>query len=63
MSNQQQWEIRRTSHHTTDAQRRWDLAYQCLLKWSQMMREQEKTNESRDLRQSIHTKSSRGRND
>ena len=63
MSNQQQWKIRRTIRHTTDAQRHWDLAYQCLLKWSQIMRAGEPTNESRDLCQSINPTSNRNRND
>ena len=53
MSEQRQWIIRRTSSEITDAQRRWDLAYQCLLKWSQTMREKETDDESSDLRQGV----------
>jgi hypothetical protein len=53
MSEQQRWTVQRICIEATDAQRRWDLAYQCLLKWSQETREKETGNESRDLRQSI----------
>jgi hypothetical protein len=63
MSDQQQWVIRRTSSQSFDAQRRWDLAYQCLLKWSQAMREKEISDESRPLRPSINPASGRGRDD
>jgi len=53
MSEQRQWSIRRTSNKIADAQRRWDLAYQCLLNWSQMLREKETDDESGNLRQGV----------
>jgi hypothetical protein len=52
-----QWIIRRHLVPTTDAQRRWDRAYQYLIQWSagslkeppQEMCQQEKSDESSDL--------------
>ena len=63
MSDQRQWVIRRTSRPAPDTQKRWDLAYQCLLKWSQAMREKEMSDESRPLRPSINPASGRGGDD
>jgi hypothetical protein len=55
-----EWRVRRTTIERTDGQRRWDCAYQCLLKWSgqtasrlgehsPQLTQQEATDESRDL--------------
>jgi hypothetical protein len=53
----QEWIVRRQMVAQVDGQRRWDLAYQCLLRWAQTMRQemlpiqahQEAHHESRDL--------------
>jgi hypothetical protein len=31
----QEWAIRRQTVQQSDGQRRWDMTYQCLLKWAQ----------------------------
>jgi hypothetical protein len=54
---EQEWIVRRQTVAQVDGQRRWDLAYQCLLRWTQTMRQemlpiqthQEAHYESRDL--------------
>jgi hypothetical protein len=57
----QEWTIHRRTVEQADGQRRWDLAYQCLLRWAQMAGQealstqiqQEAHHESRGLRASI----------
>jgi hypothetical protein len=57
----QEWIIHRRTVEQTDGQRRWDLAYQCLLRWAQAARQgtssvetqQEAHHESSDLCSSI----------
>jgi len=52
-----QWNVRRHTIETVDAERRWDQAYQCLVRWSAgALREspprpirQERSDESRDV--------------
>ena len=59
------WTIQRTAFFREDAQLRWDLAYQCLLKWAQLTvscqvdQEEEAPNESRHVCPSIYTRPSR----
>jgi len=62
---QHQWKIQRQAIPKENAQRKWDLAYQCLLKWAQetTTREQEAQNESCDLCASINARSSRNPDD
>jgi hypothetical protein len=53
----QEWTVHRRTAEQVDGQRRWDLAYQCLLKWAQAAgqetlptpTQQEAHDESRDL--------------
>jgi hypothetical protein len=58
---QHKWRIQRRAVPKENAQRKWDLAYQCLLKWAQAtaIRNQEVQNESRDLCACINARSSR----
>jgi hypothetical protein len=55
----QEWAIHRQTVQQIDGQRRWDLAYQCLLKWAQVMQQeqatlfQEANHEGGDLRPSF----------
>jgi hypothetical protein len=57
----QEWTVRRQTVAQVDGQRRWDLAYQCLLRWAQTMgqemlpiqAQQEAHHESRDLCPSV----------
>jgi hypothetical protein len=35
----QEWTIHRQTVEQADGQRRWDLAYQCLLRWAQATRQ------------------------
>jgi hypothetical protein len=57
----QEWTVRRQIAEQANGQRRWDLAYQCLLRWAQTMRQeplstqnqQEAHHESSDLRAGI----------
>jgi len=55
----QEWTVRRQIAEQADGQRRWDLAYQCLLRWAQSMRQepqstqQEAYHESSDLRAGV----------
>ena len=37
---EQEWTVHREVVPYADGQRRWDLAYQCLLKWSTTMRQE-----------------------
>jgi hypothetical protein len=62
---QHQWKIQRQAIPKENAQRKWDLAYQCLLKWAQetATQEQEAQNESCDLCASINARSSRNPDD
>ncbi len=53
---QQNWSVYRRDLPQPDGQRRWDLAYQCLLKWAQAMNQQE-TSQIRD-QQEAHDESS-----
>ena len=58
---QHKWSIQRQVVPKENAQRKWDLAYQYLLKWGQgkSSQEQEVQNESRDLRSCINARTSR----
>lgn len=56
---QHKWSIQRQVVPKENVQRKWDLAYQCLLKWAKAIRDQEVQNESRDLRSCINARSSR----
>jgi len=58
---QHKWSIQRQVVPKENAQRKWDLAYQCLLKWAKAkaIRDQEVQNESRDLCSGINARSSR----
>lgn len=65
----QQWTIQRKMEPQKDGQRRWDLVYQCLLRWAQTntsehpnCTQQEAPNESRDLRTCLDTRTSRDAN-
>ena len=57
----QEWTVRRQTVAQVYGQRRWDLAYQCLLRWAQTMGQemlpiqahQEAHHESRDLCPSV----------
>ena len=53
------WKIHREVKEQTDGQRRWDLAYQCLLKWgkelNQSPNQQEVSHEDSHLRTSINS--------
>ena len=57
----QEWRVHRQVVEYTDAQRRWDLAYQCLLRWARGMgqeslsiqTQQEASDESSNLCASI----------
>ncbi len=62
---QPQWIIQRQAVPKENAQRKWDLAYQCLLKWAQAItiRDQEVRNESCDLCASINARTSRNPDD
>jgi hypothetical protein len=58
---QRQWTVQRKTIPKEDAQIKWDLAYQCLLKWAQkreISQEQEVQDESSDLRQGINARTS-----
>jgi hypothetical protein len=39
----QEWVIHRQTVQQIDGQRRWDLAYQCLLKWAEAMQQEQGT--------------------
>jgi hypothetical protein len=58
---QHKWRIQRQGVPKENAQRKWDLAYQCLLKWAKAkaILDQEVQNENRDLRSCINARSSR----
>jgi hypothetical protein len=55
---ERQWRVQRTSLQQSHSQMRWDLAYQCLLKWEQTLKtkpQQEARDESSHLRPCINT--------
>jgi hypothetical protein len=68
-----QWKVRRQFQPTTNAERRWDQAYQHLLEWTLPIRDQvasfrppaevEERYEDRDLSASIDQPSDPGSND
>lgn len=62
---QRQWKIQRQAVPKENAHRKWDLAYQCLLKWAQVttIRDQEVRNENCDLCASINPRTSRNPDD
>jgi hypothetical protein len=61
---EQEWRIHREAVPYVDGQRRWDLAYQCLLRWATTTRreilpvqtQQEARDESSDLCPSVDPK-------
>jgi hypothetical protein len=67
----QKWQIRRTTVERLDGQRRWDCAYQCLLRWASeavsqandnspsSTQQEEPSNESRDLCSCLDTTSAK----
>jgi len=65
----QRWTIQRTTLLREDAQLRWDLAYQCLLKWAQMTAVcqvrlgQEAQDENSDICPGIHAGTGRDPDD
>lgn len=59
---EKQWQVQRTMIARKDAQLRWDLAYQCLLKWRRGVnasQRQEVGNESRNIRPSVNSNTGR----
>jgi len=62
---QHQWKIQRQAVPKENSQRKWDLAYQCLLKWAQTITiwDQEVQNESCNLCASINARTSRNPDD
>lgn len=62
---QRQWKIQRQAVPKENAQRKWDLAYQCLLKWAQVttIQDQEVRNENCDICASINARTSRNPDD
>jgi hypothetical protein len=66
------WQIRRSTIARLDGQRRWDCAYQCLLRWASEAASQTNdnspsstqqggpSNESRDLRSCLDTTPAKG---
>jgi hypothetical protein len=42
----QEWAIQRRVRECRDGERRWDLAYQCLLRWTQNAKEQTSPNQT-----------------
>lgn len=64
----QEWTVHRRTVQQADGQHRWDLAYQCLLRWAQTARQetlsvqtqQEAHHESSDLRSGIDTAAGAG---
>ena len=57
-----QWRIRRAMHERSDGQAKWDMAYQCLLKWAQATRNtqtQEGQDESSHIRPCVNVRAGR----
>jgi hypothetical protein len=64
----EQWQVTRTTIGRPDGYQRWDLAYQCLLKWAQtspaQLNEQEAhSHENRDLHAGLDPRTGRNTHD